>query len=440
MTQPTPAPNTKQPANPPPQDTVLEYAWTLYETYSEGSQTQKRANSNVRQRIIWLIFYTSVLAVLGTLPGVQQLFALFGEFVSARGGAVGTWVVNNIGANFIRIILVILSAATTAFLSYAIQFTPLRAWIMYRVGADRIRSEIYMYRLRAGNLYEQEEDATNRRNAFLDRIEGINRQIYELETAPPHLQLLEEKNNKFELSKPRIWFRRMTTPLRLGIKRAAEGQPTKRLQGTVPARTATNKRLSGRYNPERDDGFNSITVDDYIEYRVKNQRDWYVKKVYEDYERTKDWRRVILVISGATVVLAAAGLEPYIVITTAALVAVNTHTQLNLIGGTYGNYHVTASRIDAELVRWYNLPIERQQDPIEISRFVTAIETIFEEERTVWMQQASQAQQESEQSLIKGSGRRDGVPSLLENNNIQPPTKTNVESAPQNSAPAPNKP
>lgn len=165
--------------------------------------------------------------------------------------------------------------------------------------------------------------------------------------------------------------------------------------------------MPGRYYAAHDNGFNDLTIEEYIDYRVMPQRNWYVRKVYEDYEKIKDWRKVTLTIGGISAVLAAISLEPYIVITTAAAVAINTHLQLNLIGTTYGNYHITASRIDAEIIRWRNRPDDQRHSPEVISEFVTTVEGILEAERQVWMQAASQAQQESEQSLIKGASRRD---------------------------------
>ncbi|MEM6530728.1 MAG: hypothetical protein AAF653_20690, partial [Chloroflexota bacterium] len=96
----------------------------------------------------------------------------------------------------------------------------------------------------------------------------------------------------------------------------------------------------------------------------------------------------------------------------AAVVAINTHLQLNLIGSNYGLYQVTANRLDSEIIRWENLTDAERAEPERIDEFVTSIERIFEDERSIWIQQASQAQKETEQSLVKNAGKRDGLPSL----------------------------
>lgn len=407
-----PKPDPKNPLAQRPDDEVLAYAWELYETYSKGSQKQKESNSAIRQTIIKLIFATSVLAVITTLPGMSWVLSNISQYIQNNWGWLG-WGIPIISRYGLSAALIVLSVATTSLLSYASQFTPLRAWIMYRVGADRIRSEIYLYRLSAAHYAEFPNDSYERRKEFLKRIEEINRQIYELETAPPFLQLEGKDKDTYELSQPRKILSKINNIRRLRPKQAVKEGVVTRPDSKVLHQGETPKRLSGRYFIEHDNGFNPITIEDYIDYRVVPQRDWYVKKVYEDYEKIKDWRQVILYIGGGSAVLAAVQLEPYIVITTAAVVAVNTHIQLNLIGSNYGNYHITASRIDSELVTWRNLPKHERNDPKVVSEFVTRMEQIFEDERTVWMQQASQAQQESEQTLIKGASKRAGEPSLL---------------------------
>ena len=401
-------------------DNILNYAWDLYETYSEGSQRQKQSNARVRKRIIWLIFLTSSLAVFATLPGIrwmliQTFLSLDGVITSGQidreASSLLAVQVSNIASFVLSAGLIILSVTTTALLSYANQFAPMKAWILYRAGADRIRSEIYIYRMRAGKYLKYtrdepepdeppktpEEIRLELRSKFLENIERINQEIYSLETAPPFLQRTDDNDIKFGFSTPRVLWVRLSNLF-------YNKEPI--TSGLIKTRGKSD-RLPGRYHIEYDDGFNDIDPETYLQYRVIPQRDWYIEKVYEDYEKVKDWRRVILLIGGASAVLAAIQLEPYIVVTTAAIVGINTHIQLNLIGSTYGNYHITASRLDAEIMRWRNLTGDVRAKADEISKFVMNIETILEDERRVWIQQASQAQQETEQALIKGAGRRD---------------------------------
>ncbi|MEL7233478.1 MAG: SLATT domain-containing protein, partial [Chloroflexota bacterium] len=241
-----------------------------------------------------------------------------------------------------------------------------------------------------------------------ERLEQINTEIVSLETAPPSLQVSSDKPQRYELSYPRRVGMFFTMPLRR-FRRPHRYETVKHITSSDQRASG---RLPGRYFPEQDNGFNKLSVDDYLLYRVVPQRDWYVKKIYEDYERIKDWRRVLLGIGVSSSVLAAIQLEPYIVITTAAVVAINTHLQLNLIGSNYGLYQVTANRLDSEIIRWENLTDEQRADRKHIDEFVTSIERIFEDERSIWIQQASQAQKETEQSLVKNAGKRDGLPSL----------------------------
>ncbi|MEM6285401.1 MAG: SLATT domain-containing protein, partial [Chloroflexota bacterium] len=361
-------------------------------------------------------------AVINTLPGMGTVFARANEgmvgiaayFFSLEIPLFSSFMTNILmflsgnARQALSVILLILSATTTALLSYASQFTPLRAWIMYRAGADRIRSEIYLYRMMAGVYGNMVEGTRDIRNKFLERLEQINAEIVSLETAPPSLQVTSDKPQRYELSIPRRVGLALTMPLRR-FRRPHRFETVKHITSSDQRASG---RLPGRYYPNQDDGFNKLTVDLYLLYRVVPQRDWYVKKIYEDYERIKDWRRVLLGVGVISSVLAAIQLEPYIVITTAAVVAINTHLQLNLIGSNYGLYQVTANRLDSEIIRWENLTDAERAEPERIDEFVTSIERIFEDERSIWIQQASQAQKETEQSLVKNAGKRDGLPSL----------------------------
>lgn len=404
-------------------DPVLKYAWELYETYSQGSSNQKNENTHVRRVIIILIFLTSTLAIFGTLPGINfagsLVIGLVGWVPFLSG--LAAWLASVGWGTVLSISLIILSVATTAMLSYASQFTPMKAWIMYRIGAERIRTEIYMYRLQAGRYEELEPNSEEMRRVFLRQIEAINRQIYELETSPPFLQMMGEDEEELPTPKPsgpRRFYNALTTPFRWVFVKPAEWLAALRRDDdsnkvemvTSVDGTQVPKDISGRYYPEHDHGFNKLRGQDYIDYRAIPQRDWYVAKVYEDYEQIKDWRRVLLTVGGASAVLAALQKEPFIVVTTAATVAINTHLQLNLIGSTYGNYHLTASRLDSEIIRWRNAPNRESSE--EVARLVETIERILEDERSVWMQQASQAQKETEQTLIKGAGKREGISAI----------------------------
>ncbi len=391
-------------------DPVLAYAWELYETYSSGSQAQKRANANIRQDVIVLIFMTTVLAVANTLPGMGVVFARAAAALTAiadiTGWGIFDWIAENSRVG-LSILVLVLSASTTALLSFASQFTPLRAWIMYRIGADRIRSEIYLYRMGVGAYKNGEQTAQEKRQTFFERVEATNAEVYKLEIAPPALQVTG-KEQTYSLSRPRQIAAWIALPFRFRRPRRF---------GVVDSLTSAKQpdaggKLPGRYHPQDDNGFNKLTPEDYLQFRVIPQRDWYVKKVYEDYERIKDWRKIVLAIGVLSAVLAAIQLEPYIVITTAAVVAINTHLQLNLIGNNYGIYQITANRLDSEVTRWKNLSPEEQAKPENLDNFVTNVERIFEEERVIWMQQAGKSQNETEQSLIKGASSREGIPSF----------------------------
>jgi hypothetical protein len=227
----------------------------------------------------------------------------------------------------------------------------------------------------------------------------------------PSLQQRVQRREKprWTPSLPRRIFMGLTAPFRWVLWHiyALWMQVITRKRPEHPIQTAAKKsEWAGRYHKDIDDGFKKITPLEYLAARVTPQRDWYVNKIAEDQNRIADWRILILSIGIVSAVLAAANFEPWIVVTTAASIAFSTHIQLNLIGSNYGLYHLTVSKLDAEIAHWQAMNDTERERKETAAHFVLSIENIIREERDIWEQQASQIQTETEQALIKGNDRR----------------------------------
>lgn len=317
-------------------DTALQAAWMRFLDFDRASVRQKNAQYRIRIPIIALMFLASVLAVASTYrDSIGIIDDLHGV---------------------LRATLIVVPLLAAGLLAYAYQFSPSLAWITYRLGAEEIRQQIYLYRMQAGKYASR--DLEGQQRLLLDNVQEASANVHEIGAPVPFLQLTFT---------------------------------------TEPVKPPTD-------SPE-DDGYSALSGDDYVRLRVIPQSEWYLRKLNENYTKLRRWRIAILIVAGASSALAALGGEPLVAISTALGLAFAQFIDLKMYGHTYANYHHTAGRLIDEVSEWQILPPGRRNDPSVLSPFVERIERIFEDERNNWMRQAVQAQTANEQAIMKQLGR-----------------------------------
>lgn len=354
-------------------DPALLYAWQLYISYDAASNRQKFWHSTLRSWIIIAGLLTSTLAIGSALP---YLGIVFTELTS-----------------FVRLLLIALPIAIAGMMTFASQFTPSLAWILYRVAAETIRREIYLYRMKSGEYSDEKEpDILKKQEKFIANVEKANNQVDELNTVIPFLQRLE-----------------------LDGEQIREYIKTKKLTDTP-----------------KDDGFSPLTGVQYVEWRIIPQRNWYIHRINDDYKKLRLSRMYMIAIAGFGSLLAAigGGFEHYVVITTAAGLAASTYVQLRMFGQTYIGYHLTAKKLDMHIARWMMYTEEEKNAAVQVDYLVHAMEDIFQDERMTWMQVSIQAQTSGEQALIKNIGdwttSRFGLVLPSEEKENEAPTSSNL--------------
>ena len=109
-----------------------------------------------------------------------------------------------------------------------------------------------------------------------------------------------------------------------------------------------------------------------------------------------------------------------VVVTTAVVGAFTTWMELRMQGRTYGNYHVTAEKMDRKLSEWRIAPPDKQANPDFVAQMVYDCEMIFRDEEITWMRQALQSQMAAEQTLVKNLNE-------WTNNQLEDITTVNVD-------------
>ncbi len=345
-----------------PQDQALLYAWYYYIAYDIISEKQKRMHLNHRRVIMLLGLIATVLAIVTALPGVedvivalQQLYPVMMQIVS-----------------FIRSLsLIAIPIAISSLMTYTLQFAPSLTWFVHRVGAEKIRRDIYLYRTQSEKYSRRNLSNEKRQQLLVASVDAVRAEVDNLDTLIPFQQELSEEEAQ-------------AIPLKV-----SNSDPKARSRGYTDDST--------------DDGFSPMDGVEYERQRAVHQRNWYVKRLYSDYKQLRHTRAIILTL-GACGALAGAlggGWERYIVITTALITFVTVYMQLKMYGQVYSNYHRTVSKVDSAIGRWRILSDEEKQKSQNVHQFVVQVENAFQAERLKWMEQASQAMRDGEEALLK---------------------------------------
>ncbi|MEP7287785.1 MAG: DUF4231 domain-containing protein [Chloroflexota bacterium] len=324
-------------------DEALLAAWRRFLDYDATAKREKRIHTGLR---IDIILYGLISAILLTVIAFESKIPLPSGFYEG-----------------FRILLIVLPIAVAAMMTFAAQFAPSLAWVAYRVSAEIIRREIYLYRTKADAYAALTPEAAQ--DMLLKNIQKADEQIDTVVAPAPYLHQIIP-NVAEEIVKSRI-----------------------------------------TDNAEWDKGFEKLDPVNYIEWRVKPQRNWYIKKTGEDYAAQRLGRICVLIFAGLSAFFAAIRLEPLIIFTSAASVSIGLYTQLKMHGRIYGLYHTTAKQLDLALNSWAILTPSEQKDGDKINHFVTLVEETFQNEREKWKDQAAESQMAVEQALLKETKQSD---------------------------------
>lgn len=257
-------------------------------------------------------------------------------------------------SEWMRILLVLLPLIVAGTLTYAFQFMPSTSWVAYRIGSELIRHHIYLYRMQAGDYASKLQ--LGQQQLLIDKIAEADAKVAEIGAPEPYI----EKTS-----------------------------------------TDFTAQIKARTDTPTDDGFSQLTAEQYIQFRLIPQRDWYISRMHDDYRRLRVWRAIVLIAAGSSSVLVLIGQAPLVAVATALGLSIGMYIDLKMYGRTYALYHLAAEKLENEVNRWSIMPAEQKKLASKTAEFVVRVEEIFNEERFRWMQQAIQAQMASEQALMR---------------------------------------
>ena len=227
-------------------------------------------------------------------------------------------------------------------------------WVLLRAAAEAIKTEIYRYRTATG-VYAQERlpdaDPAARPVVLASRLQEIE----------DHL-----------------------------IQTEASGAPLTPYDGPLPPRM---------YGAEaEDDGVTPLDPDRYLAIRVADQLGYYHRRI-RALDRTRTLLQTVGVLAGgAGAILAAAGAEVWIGLTTAISGAALAYLGTLQVDSTVVTYNQTASRLTALRRDW---GVRARRDPEAFDELVTKAEGALGTELGGWVQQMNTALEELQAQQAK---------------------------------------
>ncbi len=264
-------------------------------------------------------------------------------------------------------IIVVVPILISILLTLANQFKLGTKWVLLRASAEAVKREIYRYRTRA--------------------------------TVYSDAALVKENETREGMLAQRI--KNITGPL---MNTAVNETEYEEDADTPPPIPPKYLRDIG------DDGFRTLTPEEYIRYRLENQLAYFRDKTREHKRRLTLFQVLIILSGGIGTLLAAIGWELWIALTTAFATAFATYLQYRQTESTLIQYNQTATNLENVHNWWMGLSPSEAANPVNASLLVDNTERILETEQQGWMQQMQDAlatlaaQQAKESKKLKDEG------------------------------------
>ncbi len=291
---------TETPKAPP----ILNIAWTRYAHLNATAIRRTAAFYRIRR---WIV----ILGVIATL------FAILTEtYFSDTESILGL---------VVKVVFVATPVFASILAAFSSKFYSNGHWLIYRSGAENIKSEIYIYR----TILQKNRNA----RAYLERrLAEIQRQLYQA----------------------------------LGGEFAFETY-----DGPVPPSYRPD-------DPSTDPGFHNLNGDEYFRLRLEHQLSWHNRKILQ-FKKERRWRTIyILAAGGLGSVFAAWGgpLSIWVAFTAAIAAALIGWQELRNIEKLIGNYSKVVVELTILYDHWLNLEPEERTTP-EFYKMVRSAESIL---------------------------------------------------------------
>ncbi len=308
---------------------ILQQAWSLFSQYDLNAGLQQAFYRKMQ-------FYILLLGIIVTILVLAQ--SQFGNNIWLT--SLKPWLKNLI--ILIPITISILVAISTFF-----RFG--NKWINLRTAAEALKSEIYQFRTSAGKYspkpISENQPISKPEDALFNQIQTISNQL-------------------------------MGTEVAVSSLRKYEGQIPPKMFGA---------------DQSEDDGYSTLTSDNYVNARLDPQISYYQKRTKNLYRDLMVLQMLILIGGGVGTFIAAIGLELWVALTATFVSVFTIYLQYNQIENTLIKYNQALNGLNNIKVWWTSLTANEKNDIKNRDKLVSSTEQILLTEHQVWILNMKQA-------------------------------------------------
>ncbi len=358
-------------------------------TRPDVGESFEQLQNNLTLTLLWLLrIFLLILIIVASLSMFAVVHVLMDSNATDLQNALG-------------IIILSLPIIGLNVLNYTELYAGPTTWIQYRVAAEKIRSNIYLYRTKT------DPDCKNEPKT---------------DVADENPDTQTEKEYHYTIQNERDI--KLASVLSQVSDEIPQKVPYTRTNGqaeNVDDEIDADKaklliKPALEYSADGDDGLTDLDGDQFVTYiktRIHKQIDWYRDRVEKDYLRSKRYTQYAMMITtvGSVLGIALSVIDPRLVglvaIANAISVALTAWTNVTMIGKTYNIYNATWQRLDNTLTEWR--AIENKLSDVEEGRhkFVAEIECILETELREWSKTAMEIQVSNDRSMRNNLAKED---------------------------------
>jgi len=302
---------------------TLKLAWERFALYDTNAVSQQKSFYIIQKTILRLGVIATLLAL-----ALTQLNLL-------------GWITpDSLIETAFRTIIIIVPITISILFAASNKFKEGNKWVMLRASAETIKRAIFCYRTHTEINPNNNDTKVSPEAKLASKVESVSRQL-------------------------------MQTDVNMAGLKPYDGPIPPKMYGAA----------------EKDDGFSSLTPDDYITIRLEDQLNYYQLKTNTLEKQLKFWQWSIYILGGLGTFLAAINHELWIALTTAAVGAIITFLEYRQVEFTLIKYNQTATDLSNTKAWWAALSADEKEKSENINKLVIYTEKVLKSELGGWIQQ-----------------------------------------------------
>lgn len=355
-------------------DSTLKSAWEQFAVYDLNAQRHQQQFERIQFSILFA-------GVLGTFLALVQTTWSHG-FPTTDPGIIKALTENDLSkllqqsaggdlfSQVLRHFIMLIPIIVTALLAISNRFNAGNKWILLRGCAESLKSEIFRYRTQTEIYNKANTIEINREMKLAEKMQNFSTQLMQTE---------------------------------------ANLSALKAYKGILPPKYAV---------PEQDKGFSVLTPERYLQVRLDDQLNFYIRKTAKLERKLQHLQWAIYVIGGIGTLLAAIDFEIWVALSTSITAALGTYLHYQRIEEKLTKYNQAAAGLMNVRSWWVALPPVQQAQQKNIDVMVSNTEGILRSEFSSWMQEMQESMNELKKQQTEKTTEQDTVDNAVANPTI----------------------